>query len=192
MRYRSMTGRAAIGVELRVVGDDNVDVPPDGQAVGEVMARGDRITPGYWKLPDATAEAFRDGWFRTGDMATIDSEGYLNIVDRKKDAIVTGGEVVYSTEVEYALYEHPAVLEAAVVGVPDERWGEAIKAVVVLKPGQTAGMEELIAHCRERLAHFKCPRSLEFVSSLPRTGSGKIAKKEIREPYWAGHTKRVH
>jgi fatty-acyl-CoA synthase len=192
MRYRSMTGRAAIGVDLRVVEDDNSDVPPDGRSVGEIVARGDRVTPGYWNLPEATAEAFRDGWFRTGDMATIDSEGYLNIVDRKKDAIVTGGEVVYSTEVEYALYEHPAVLEAAVVGVPDERWGEAIKAVIVLKPGQTAGMEELIGHCQERLARFKCPRSVEFVSSLPRTGSGKIAKKEIREPYWVGHTKRVH
>jgi acyl-CoA synthetase (AMP-forming)/AMP-acid ligase II len=192
MRYRSMTGRAALGVELRVVDESNNDVPRDNQSVGEIIARGDRITPGYWKLPEATADAFRDGWFRTGDLATIDGEGYLNIVDRKKDAIVTGGEVVYSTEVENALYEHPAVLEAAVVSVPDERWGEAIKAVVVLKPGQKLTAEALIAHCQERLARFKCPGSVDFIAALPRTGSGKIAKKEIRDPYWAGQAKRVH
>jgi acyl-CoA synthetase (AMP-forming)/AMP-acid ligase II len=192
MRYRSMTGRAALGVELRVVDESNGDVPADGRAVGEIIARGDRVTPGYWKLPEATSDAFRDGWFRTGDLATIDSEGYVNIVDRKKDAIVTGGEVVYSTEVENALYEHPAVLEAAVISVPDERWGEAIKAVVVLKPGQRTTAEELIAHCQERLARFKCPRSVEFIAALPRTGSGKIAKKEIRDSYWTGQAKRVH
>ena len=192
MRYRSMTGRAALGVQLRVVDEGNKDVSADGNAVGEIVARGDRITPGYWKLPEATAEAFRDGWFHTGDLATIDREGYLNIVDRKKDAIVTGGEVVYSTEVEYALYEHPAVLEVAVVGVPDERWGEAIKAVIVLKRGHRVSGEELVAHCQERLARFKCPRSIDFVSALPRTGSGKIAKKDIRDVYWSGYTKRVH
>jgi fatty-acyl-CoA synthase len=192
MRYRSMTGRGALGVELRVVDESNKEVPSDGQSVGEIIARGDRVTPGYWKLPEATADAFEDGWFRTGDLATIDSEGYLNIVDRKKDAIVTGGEVVYSTEVENALYEHPAVLEAAVVSVPDERWGEVIKAVVVLKPDKSVSAKDLIAHCHERLARFKCPRSIDFIAALPRTGSGKIAKKEIRAPYWAGETKRVH
>jgi fatty-acyl-CoA synthase len=192
MRYRSMTGRAALGVELRVVDESNNDVPRDNQSVGEIIARGDRVTPGYWKLPEATRDAFCDGWFRTGDLATIDGEGYLNIVDRKKDAIVTGGEVVYSTEVENVLYEHPAVLEAAVVSVPDERWGEVIKAVVVLKPGQNLQAEKLIAHCQERLARFKCPRSVDFIAALPRTGSGKIAKKEIRDPYWAGQAKRVH
>jgi acyl-CoA synthetase (AMP-forming)/AMP-acid ligase II len=192
MRYRSMTGRAALGVELRVVNESDDDVPRDNQSVGEIIARGDRVTPGYWKLPEATADAFRDGWFHTGDLATIDGEGYLNIVDRKKDAIVTGGEVVYSTEVENALYEHPAVLEAAIVSVPDERWGEAIKAVVVVKPGQSLTAEALIAHCQERLARFKCPRSVDFIAALPRTGSGKIAKKDIRDPYWAGQAKRVH
>ena len=192
MRYRSMTGRPALGVEVRVVDESSNDVPRDNQSVGEIIARGDRVTPGYWKLPEATAETLRDGWFRTGDLATIDHEGYLNIVDRKKDAIVTGGEVVYSTEVENALYEHPAVLEAAVISIPDERWGEAIKAVVVLKQGQYLTAEALIAHCQERLARFKCPRSVDFIAALPRTGSGKIAKKEIRDRYWAGQTKRVH
>lgn len=192
LRYRSMTGRAALGVALRVVDEEGTDVRADGQSVGEIIARGDRVTPGYWKLPEATAEAFRGGWFRTGDLATMDGEGYLNIVDRKKDAIVTGGEVVYSTEVEYALYEHPAVLEAAVVGVPDPRWGEAIKAVIVLKQGHSIAGEELVAHCQERLPHYKCPKSVDFVASLPRTGSGKLAKKEIRDPYWVGHAKRVN
>jgi fatty-acyl-CoA synthase len=192
MRYRSMTGRAALGVELRVVDESYNDVPRDNQSVGEIIARGDRVTPGYWKLSEATRDAFRDGWFCTGDLATIDGEGYLNIVDRKKDAIVTGGEVVYSTEVENVLYEHPAVLEAAVVSVPDERWGEAIKAVVALKPGQTLTVEGLMAHCQERLARFKCPRSVDFIAALPRTGSGKIAKKAIRDPYWIGQAKRVH
>ncbi len=192
MRYRSMTGRAALGVELRVVDESNKDVQADGQSVGEIIACGDRVTPGYWKLPEATTQAFRDGWFRTGDLATIDSEGYLNIVDRRKDAIVTGGEVVYSTEVENVLYEHAAVLEAAVISIPDERWGEAIKAVVALKPEQSVSADQLIAHCQERLARFKCPRSVDFIAALPRTGSGKIAKKEIRDPYWAGQAKRVH
>ncbi len=192
MRYRSMTGRAALGVALRIVDEKGNDVQADAESVGEIIARGDRVTPGYWKLPEATAEAFWQGWFRTGDLATIDREGYLNIVDRKKDAIVTGGEVVYSTEVEYALYEHSAVLEAAVVGVPDSRWGEAIKAVVVLKEGHSVTAEELVAHCQERLAHYKCPKSVDFVAALPRTGSGKLAKKEIRDPYWVGHAKRVN
>lgn len=157
------------------------EVPSDGKSVGEIVARGDRITPGYWRLPEVSAEAFRDGWFRTGDLATINSEGYLNIVDRKKDVILTGGELVYSTEVENALYEHPSVLEAAAVGVPDERWGEAVKAVVVLKTGRAATAAEIIAHCQQRIARYKCPRCVEFIDALPRTGSGKISKKELRE-----------
>jgi len=180
-RYRAMTGRAALGVALRVVDDAGRDVPADGKSVGEILARGDRITPGYWRLPEATAGAFQDGWFHTGDLATIDGEGYINIVDRKKDVILTGGEMVYSTEVENTLYEHPSVLEAAVVGVPDERWGEAVRAVVVLKSGRAATAEEIIAHCRRKIARYKCPRSVEFIDALPRTGSGKISKKELRE-----------
>ena len=180
--YRAKTGRAALGVSLRVVDDNGSDVPADGRAVGEILARGDRVTSGYWKLPEATKEAFTDGWFRTGDLATIDAEGYLNIVDRKKDAIITGGELVYTTEIENALYEHPAILEAAVVGVPDERWGEIVKAAVVLKPTLVATATEIIEHCRARLAHYKCPRLVEFLAALPRTGSGKIYKKALKEP----------
>jgi acyl-CoA synthetase (AMP-forming)/AMP-acid ligase II len=179
--YRAKTGRAALGVQLRIVDESGKDVPPDGRAVGEILARGDRITPGYWKLPEATAEAFTDGWFRTGDLATIDGEQYVNIVDRKKDTILTGGELVYTTEVENALYEHPAVLETAVIGAADERWGEIVKAVVVLKAGAKASAAELIEHCQARLARFKCPRAVEFIDALPRTGTGKIYKKALRD-----------
>ncbi len=181
LRYRATTGRPALGVELKVVDEQGREVAADGKSVGEILAKGDRVTPGYWKLPQATAEAFRDGWFHTGDLATIESEGYLNIVDRKKDVILSGGEMVYSTEVENALYEHPAVLEAAVIGIPDERWGEAVKAVVALKAGRPASAEEIMAHCQRKIARYKCPRSVEFVDALPRTGSGKISKKALRK-----------
>ena len=179
--YRAKTGRAALGVRLRIVDESGNDVPPDGRAVGEILARGDRVTSGYWNLPDATAQAFTDGWFRTGDLATIDAEQYVNIVDRKKDTILTGGELVYTTEVENALYEHPAVLETAVIGAPDERWGEVVKGFVVLKPERKATEAELIEHCQVRLARFKCPRSVEFIDALPRTGTGKIYKKPLRD-----------
>ena len=179
--YRAKTGRAALGVRLKIVDEQGNELPADGRSVGEILAQGDRITPGYWKLPQATAEAFVDGWFRTGDLATIDSEGYVNIVDRKKDAILTGGELVFTTEVENALYEHTAILEAAVIGVADDRWGETVKAVVVLKPHTGVTEAEIIEHCRARLAHYKCPRSVEFLTALPRTGSGKIYKKALRD-----------
>lgn len=181
MRYRSMTGRAVEGVRLRVVDDSGNEVPADGRSVGEILARGERITPGYWRNAEATADAFTDGWFHTGDLATIDAEGYLNIVDRKKDVILTGGELVYSTEVENALYEHHEILEAAVVGTPDERLGEIVTAVVVRRPGCEPSDDGIVEHCRERIARFKVPRLVRFVEALPRTGSGKIAKKAIRE-----------
>jgi acyl-CoA synthetase (AMP-forming)/AMP-acid ligase II len=181
MRYRSMTGRPVLGVRLRLVDEEGNDVPADGRSVGEIVARGIRITPGYWRLPDATAKAFRDGWFHTGDLATVDGEGYFNIIDRKKDVILTGGELVYSTEVENALYDHPAVLEAAVIGVTDDRLGESVLAFVVLRNGQSCGADELVQHCRDRLAHYKCPRTVGIVETLPRTGSGKISKRTLRE-----------
>jgi len=183
MRYRSMTGRPALGVQLRLVDEEGTDVPADGRTVGEIIARGDRVTPGYWRLPDATAETIRDGWFHTGDLATVEDEGYFNIVDRKKDVILTGGELVYSTEVENALYDHPAVLEAAVIGVPDPRLGERIAAFVVLKPGRSCGAGEFVSLCRDRLAHYKCPCSVEMIEELPKTGSGKISKRTLRERF---------
>ncbi|MEW6263047.1 MAG: long-chain-fatty-acid--CoA ligase [Thermodesulfobacteriota bacterium] len=189
--YQARTGREFITVELRVVGEDGTDVEPDDMEVGEIWVRGDSVTPGYWNRPEETAAAFSDGWLRTGDLAVIEPEGYVNIVDRKKDIIITGGENVFSTEVEYVLYEHPAVLEAAVIGVPDDKWGEAVKAIVVLKPEGAATENELIVLCKERLAPYKAPKSVDFVAELPKTGSGKIYKKGLKDPYWTGRDKRV-
>ena len=183
---QSMTGYAIPGVELRVVDANDQDVPRDGQSMGEIIARTDGVLEGYWKQPEATAEVLRGGWFHTGDMATWNKEGYILIVDRKKDIIVSGGENVSSLEVEKVLLSHPAILEVAVLPVPDPTWGEVPKALVVLKPGAKANESELIAHCRARLAHYKCPRSVEYLESLPRTGTGKILKRDLRKKYWHG------
>jgi len=195
-RRRARTGRAARGVELRVVrppgSDAFEDVPADDAAVGEVVVRGATVTPGYWRDEAATEEAFRGGWFHTGDLGTIDGHGSLNLVDRAKDVVITGGETVYSTEVEHVLYEHAAVREAAVYGVPDERWGEAVRAAVVPRAPGAVRAEELIAFCRERIAHYKCPRAIDLLGALPRTGSGKIDKKALREPFWRGRTRRIN
>src|SRR5713101_5314895 len=186
---QAMTGFADPGIEMRVVDDRDVDVPRDGKTVGEIITRSDGVMKGYWNQPDATAEALRGQWFHTGDMATIDKDGYLLIVDRKKDIIVSGGENISSLEVEKTIMAHPLVLEAAVIPVPDEKWGEVPKALVVLKPGAQAGETELIEFCRSHLAHYKCPRSVEFFDSLPKTGTGKILKKDLRKTYWQGREK---
>jgi acyl-CoA synthetase (AMP-forming)/AMP-acid ligase II len=191
-RYQARTGRPFLTVELRVVDEYWRDVAADDTEVGEIVVRGDSVTRGYWNRPAETSAAFLDDWLRTGDLATIDDEGYVNIVDRRKDVILTGGENVYSTEVEYALAEHPGVREAAVIGVPDERWGEAVKAVVALREDHEADEASLIAHCKERLASFKVPKSVDFVEELPRTGSGKITKRPLRERYWQDRDRRVH
>ena len=183
---QSMTGYAIPGVELRVVDANDQDVPRDGHSMGEIIARTDGVLEGYWRQPEATTEVLRGGWFHTGDMATWNREGYILIVDRKKDIIVSGGENVSSLEVEKVLLSHPAVLEAAVLPVPDATWGEVPKALVVLKPGARANESELIDHCRARLAHYKCPRSVEYLESLPRTGTGKILKRDLRKKYWHG------
>ncbi len=184
LRYKAKTGREFITVSLRVVDEDGRDVKRDGKQVGEIIVKGDTITPGYWNLPEETRNTIKDGWLYTGDLATIDPEGYVQIVDRKKDMIITGGENVYSVEVENVLYMHPAVLEAAVIGVPDEKWGEAVKAVVVLKEGYSVSEKELIDFCKKHLSSYKVPKSIDFVDSLPKTGSGKIYKKALRERYW--------
>jgi fatty-acyl-CoA synthase len=183
---QAMTGYAIPGVEMRVVDLNDDDVPHDGQAMGEIIVRGDGVMEGYWHQPDASAEALRGGWFHTGDMATLNEDGYLLVVDRKKDIIVSGGENISSLELEKAILAHPAVLEAAVIPVPDEKWGEVPKALVVLKPDASATESELIGFCRSRLAHYKCPRSFEFVASLPKTATGKILKKHLRKQYWQG------
>ena len=183
---QSMSGYAIPGVELRVVDANDQDVPRDGVSIGEIVARSDGVLEGYWKQPQATAEVLRGGWFHSGDMATWNHDGYLLIVDRKKDIIVSGGENVSSLEVEKALLSHPAVLEAAVLPVPDPLWGEVPKALVVLKPNTKASEGELMEHCRARLAHYKCPRSVEFLEGLPRTGTGKVLKRDLRKKYWQG------
>jgi len=185
LKYKSKTGRPFIGVDLKVVDDSGALIAADEKQVGEILVRGDTITPGYRNLPEETAKAFSEGWLRTGDLATVDSEGYVNIVDRKKDMIVTGGENVYSTEVENVLYLYPKILEAAAFGVPDERWGEAVSAAVVLKEGETATAQEIISFCKENQASYKAPKSIVFLDELPKTGSGKIYKKGLRDKYLA-------
>jgi len=182
LRWKCKTGRPFHGVQLEVVGDDGQPVAADARTVGEVRVQGPTVTPGYWQNPAATAAAFdAEGFLRTGDLATIDIYGYIDIVDRKKDVIKTGGEAVYSVEVEHVLYEHPAVLECAVFGQPDPLWGERVCAAVVLRHAGLATAEDLIEHCRARMAHYKAPKQIRFLSALPRTGSGKITKKALRD-----------
>jgi len=191
-RRQAMTGRAIVGVELRVVDERGNDVPRDGQAIGEIIARGDCVMDGYWKQPEETEATLHDGWLYTGDMAVWDEEGYLLIVDRKKEIIVSGGENISSLEIERALYAHPSVYECAVIAVPDETWGEVPKALVVLKENESATEADLTDFLRSRIAKFKVPKSVEFLSALPKGGTGKILKKDLREKYWAGYAKRVH
>jgi fatty-acyl-CoA synthase len=186
LRYKAKTGRPFLSVELEVVDESGQAVTPNDRDVGEIRVRGGTVTPGYWRQPQETASAIRDGWLYTGDLATVDAEGYVTIVDRKKDMIITGGENVYSTEVESVLFAHPQVREAAVFGVPDSRWGEAVTAAVVLREGTTGTEEQIVTHCRQHLAVFKVPRSIVFVSELLRTGTGKINKRALREAYVAG------
>jgi fatty-acyl-CoA synthase len=181
---QALTGYAMPGVELRVVDPKDQDVPKDGHAIGEIITRSDGVMEGYWGQPAATAEAMRGGWFHTGDLAVWDEHGYILIVDRKKDVIITGGENVSSLEVEKVLLSHAAVLDAAVLPVPDEKWGEVPIALIVLKAGALAEEMELIEHCRAHLAHYKCPRAVEFMESLPKTGTGKVLKRDLRKRYW--------
>jgi fatty-acyl-CoA synthase len=191
-RRQAMTGYPLPGVEMRIVDSNDNFLPHDGECAGEIVVRADNVMAGYWKQPEDTAQVMRGGWFHTGDMASVDQEGYFLIVDRKKDIIISGGENISSIEVEKAVYSHPAVLECAVIAIPDDRWGEVPKALVVLKPGQSLSDQELIDFCRTRLPGFKVPKSIEFFETLPKGGTGKILKKELREHYWRGFEKRVH
>lgn len=191
-KRQAMAGFPMPGVEIDIFDADDQPVPHDGVSVGEVVVRADNVMAGYWKLPEETATVMRSGWFHTGDMATVDEHGYFLIVDRKKDIIISGGENIASIEVEKAVYSHPGVFECAVVAVPDERWGEVPKALVVPKPGEALSEKEIIDHCRSKLPGFKVPKSVEFFDALPKGGTGKILKKELREKYWAGYERRVH
>jgi len=180
------------GDSLRVVDGKMRDVPADGRTFGEVIMRGATVTPGYYKEPEATARDFSGGWFHTGDLAVMHPDGYIELRDRRRDIIIRDGEHLSAIEVEQALYQHPAVAEAAVVGIPDSEVGEVPKAFVVLKPGAKATARDLMLLCRERLAGFKCPRGIQFVPRLPKTATGKLQKFLLREQEWAGQEKRIH
>jgi fatty-acyl-CoA synthase len=189
---RAHAGVPGIGVELTVLDDTGNPVPMDGKSVGEVCARSNVVFEGYYEQPDQTEAAIHDGWFHTGDLAVWDDTRCINIVDRKKDVIISGGENISSSEIEAALYQHPAVLECAVIGVPHEKWGETPQALVVLRSGILPTEQELIDFCRDRLAHFKCPTSVDFVEELPRTATGKLQKFRLREQYWKAGPRRVN
>ena len=182
-------GRALRGTRIRVVDAGGRPVPTGTD--GEVVVRGPQLMTGYAGRPDATRAVLRRGWLRTGDVGHLDPEGYLHLTDRLTDVIVSGGENVYSAVVEQALCTHPAVAEAAVVGVPDARWGETVHATVVLRPRAAVTADELVAFCRERLGGVARPRSVEFRSALPRTSMGKVHKRALREPFWAGQERQV-
>ncbi len=184
-------GQAVIGVEIAIF--DEHDKPVPSGTVGEIVARGPNVMLGYWKRPEETAKTLRGGWLHTGDAGKIDEDGYVFIVDRTKDMIVTGGENVYSTEVENAIYKHQSIREASVVGIPDAKWGEAVAAIVTLRPETTLTSEELIEHCNNFLANYKVPKVVEIRDGeLPKGGTGKIDKKILREKYWEGYTRRVN
>src|SRR5438874_8359651 len=189
---RARAGVEAIGVDVQVLDDAGNPVPKDGTTVGEVCARSNVVLKGYWLQPEETDAAIYDGYFHSGDLGVWDETSSINIVDRKKDVIISGGENISSPEIEDALYKHPAVLECAVVGVPSEKWGETPKALIVLRDGAAVSEHDLIAFSRDRLAHFKCPTAIDFVESLPRTATGKLQKFVIRERYWEGVTRRVN
>ncbi len=189
-RMRSV-GTALAGVELKIIDEAGRTLPPG--EVGEIATRSSKNMRGYWNKPEATAETIdSDGWLRTGDAGYLDADGYLFIRDRVKDMIISGGENVYPAEVENALHAHPAVREAAVIGVPDEKWGEAVKACVVLKPGESLTEAEVIAHARRHIAGYKCPKSVDFIPALPRNPSGKVLRRELRAPYWEGKDRAVN
>jgi fatty-acyl-CoA synthase len=189
-RMRS-AGKALPGVEILILGPDGQSVPTG--EVGEVVTRSSNNMIGYWNLPEATAKTMTaDGWIHTGDAGYLDADGYLFIHDRMKDMIISGGENVYPAEVESAIFGHPAVQEVAVIGIPDQKWGETVKAVVVAKPGMNIEESDIIAWARERIAAFKAPRSVDVIDALPRNASGKILRKDLRAPYWAGYERMVN
>jgi long-chain acyl-CoA synthetase len=187
-------GSAVLGVRVEVRREDGVTVCEPGEA-GEIYIQGPNIMSGYWNRDEETAFALVDGWYRSGDVAYADEGGYLFVVDRAKDMIISGGENIYTTEVENAVYSHPAVLEAAVFGIPHDEWGESVHVEVVTMPETTLSEEELVGHCREHIAGYKLPRSLNIRPAdqpLPKSGAGKILKRDLREPYWAGRDRGVN
>jgi long-chain acyl-CoA synthetase len=184
-------GVAIPGVEIKIVDEDDNEVPRG--TVGEICGQGENVMLGYWNLPELTAETLRNGWLHTGDGGRMDEDGFVYVVDRVKDMIISGGENVYSAEVENAIYQHDAVVECAVIGIPHEKWGEQVHAIVRLANGKMLDEAAVIAHCHEWIANYKCPRSVSFETApLPLSGAGKILKTELRQPYWEGHEKQVN
>lgn len=188
--WLASAGSDAVGYDTRIVDDQDREVPAD--VVGEIVTRGPALMREYWRNPQATAEALRNGWMHTGDMGYRSTDGFVFITDRKKDMIVSGGENVYPREIEDVIYACPGVLEAAVIGVPDPRWGERVHAVLVARPGETLDVEALLTHLRSQLAGYKVPKSAEVVAELPKNATGKILKMVLREPYWEGVERRIN
>lgn len=188
-RHLASTGIARTDVEVRIVDDEDHDVPTE--TTGEIVVRGDVVMTGYWNRPEETAGTLRGGWLHTGDLGTMDEQGYIYLLDRKKDMIISGGNNIYPREIEEELLKHPAVYEVAVIGVPDATWGESVRAIVALHPGTSATQEELIAFCQEHLASYKKPRTVEFIPQLPKNAYGKILKRELREQYWQEQKRRI-
>jgi fatty-acyl-CoA synthase/long-chain acyl-CoA synthetase len=189
-RMRSV-GTPLPGVEIKIVDDHGLQLGPD--EVGEIATRSSKNMKGYWNNPAATAATIDgEGWLRTGDAGYLDADGYLYIHDRVKDMIISGGENVYPAEVENAVFSHPDIADVAVIGVPDEKWGEAVKACVVLKPGKSLSEAEVIAHARAHIAGYKCPKSVDFIAVLPRNPSGKVLRRELRAPYWEGRARAIN
>lgn len=182
-------GKAVPGAKVRIADADGNNMAIG--EVGEVLIRGDQLMSGYWNLPEVSAEALKDGWLRTGDAGYLDEEGYLYIRDRVKDMIVSGAENIYPIEIESVLFDHPAVADVSVIGVPDEKWGEAVMAVIVVKPDQQVTCEELNIFCRQHLGGFKVPKKYDFIECLPRNASGKVLKKDLRQHYWQGHERQI-
>ena len=189
LRRLGSAGRATTAVQVRIVDEDDRPVPPD--TLGEIVVRGDLVMKGYWNKPEATAETLRGGWLHTGDIGSLDPDGYLYITDRKKDMIISGGSNIYPREIEEVICQHPAVFEVSVIGVPDDKWGEAVKALVVLRPGESATEALLIEHCKRHLASYKKPQSVEFLPVLPKNAYGKVLKRELRDRYWADRRRKV-
>lgn len=190
LKRLSSVGREVTLAKVRIMDVEGKILPPG--EIGEIVAKSDQIMKEYWKNPEATAETLRGGWLHTRDMGYMDEDGYLFLVDRKDDMIISGGFNIYPREVEDVIYMHPAVLEAAVFGIPDEKWGETVKAVVSLRDGMTATEEEIIEHCRANLASYKKPTSVDFIDEIPKNPNGKILKKVLKEPYWSGKGRRIN
>jgi acyl-CoA synthetase (AMP-forming)/AMP-acid ligase II len=189
LKRLASAGREVTGIRVRIVNDEEREVPV-GQ-MGEIVVRGDLVMKGYWNKPEATAETLRGGWLHTGDIGYLDEDGYLYITDRKKDMIISGGSNIYPREIEEVVCQHPAVFEVAAIGVPDEKWGETVKALVVLHEGERATEAEIIEHCKRHLASYKKPQSVEFLPALPKNAYGKVLKRELRDRYWAGRQRKV-